>query len=105
MSFFLVGGFGLSPTYAAKTNNDEYPFDFQIEMLRWEEVIEFLPRYSKFTVIDVETGKSFRVQRRAGQYHADVQPLTRKDTKTMKEIYNVIGAGEEGRYSFKQTTN
>ena len=41
-----------------------------------------------FTVIDVETGKSFDVQRRAGSHHADVQPLTRKDTKVMKEIYH-----------------
>lgn len=88
ISILLVMGFKSSPTYAAEPNNEEYPLDFHIEMLHWEKVNKILPRYSIFTVIDVETGKSFRVQRRAGQHHADVQPLSKKDTKIMKEIYN-----------------
>lgn len=67
----------------------------EIEMLPWEEVNEVLPRYSKFTVKDLETGKKFQVQRRAGSLHADVQPLTDKDTKVMKEIYN-------GKWSWKR---
>ncbi|UII54245.1 hypothetical protein LS684_11125 [Cytobacillus spongiae] len=54
----------------------------------WDEVNKLLPRYSKFEIIDLETGKRFKVQRRAGNYHADVQPLTHDETKTMKEIYN-----------------
>jgi len=59
-----------------------------IEMLPWEKVNVVVPKYSKFTVLDIETGKQFRVQRRAGSHHADVQPLTPKDTKIMKNIYN-----------------
>ncbi|HWK24900.1 MAG TPA: hypothetical protein VNS08_17950 [Ureibacillus sp.] len=66
-----------------------------IEMLPWEEVNGILPKYSKFTVLDVETGKRFKVQRRAGNRHADVQPLTPKDTKIMKEIYG-------GKWSWKR---
>ena len=31
----------------------------QIDMLPWEKVYKILPKYSKFTVLDVETGKSF----------------------------------------------
>ncbi len=58
-----------------------------IQMLHWEEVDKILPKYSKFTIMDMETGKMFQVQRRAGNRHADVQPLTSKDTKIMKEIY------------------
>ena len=58
----------------------------QIDMLPWEKVHQILPKYSKFTVLDVETGKLFKVQRRAGNRHADVQPLTSKDTTIMKEI-------------------
>lgn len=54
----------------------------------WSEVNELLPRYSTFTVEDVETGREFKVQRRAGSRHADVQPLTAKDTAVMNEIYN-----------------
>jgi hypothetical protein len=60
---------------------------FQIEMLPWKEVNILLPKYTKFTVMDVETGKQFHVQRRAGSHHADVQPLTSEDTKIMKSIY------------------
>lgn len=67
----------------------------QIKMLQWEEVNEILPRYSKFTVVDLETGMRFRVQRRAGSNHADVQPLTSKDTAIMKKIYN-------GKWSWKR---
>ena len=67
----------------------------QIEMLPWEKVDGILPKYSEFTVLDVETGKKFKVQRRAGNRHADVQPLTMKDTKIMKEIYG-------GKWSWKR---
>ena len=67
----------------------------QIEMLPWEKVYKILPKYSKFTVLDVETGKMFHVQRRAGSRHADVQPLTPKDTSIMKKIYG-------GKWSWKR---
>jgi hypothetical protein len=67
----------------------------QIKMMQWEEVNEILPKYSKFTVVDLETGMKFRVQRRAGSNHADVQPLTSKDTAIMKKIYN-------GKWSWKR---
>lgn len=67
----------------------------QIKMTQWEEVNEILPRYSKFTVVDLETSLKFRVQRRAGSNHADVQPLTPKDTAIMKKIYS-------GKWSWKR---
>lgn len=62
--------------------------NFKVEMLPWVEADRILPKYVKFTVLDVETGKKFSVQRRAGSSHADVQPLTSRDTAIMKEIYN-----------------
>lgn len=64
-------------------------------MLPWSEVNTLLPKYSKFTVLDIETGKKFKVQRRAGSHHADVQPLTAEDTKIMKKIYG-------GKWSWKR---
>ncbi|WNS73874.1 hypothetical protein RRV45_13195 [Bacillus sp. DTU_2020_1000418_1_SI_GHA_SEK_038] len=67
----------------------------EIEMLPWEQVNKILPKFSKFTVMDVETGKKFKVQRRAGSHHADVQPLTLTETKIMKEIY-------DGKWSWKR---
>ncbi len=39
------------------------------------------------TVTDVDTGKSFQVRRTYGTNHADVEPLTKEDTKTIKEIW------------------
>lgn len=67
----------------------------KIRMPEWEEVNKILPKYSKFTVVDLETGMKFRVQRRAGSNHADVQPLTSEDTAIMKKIYN-------GKWSWKR---
>ena len=67
----------------------------KVKMPQWEEVNELLPRYSKFTVMDLETGLRFRVQRRAGSNHADVQPLTSEDTAIRKKIYS-------GKWSWKR---
>lgn len=71
-----------------KYDDDDLPISFEIEILPWEVAKDILPKGKKFTVIDVESGKQFKVQRRAGSRHADVQPLTTKDTKIMKEIYD-----------------
>jgi hypothetical protein len=75
--------------------DEDTPISFKIEMLPWEDVNEILPNKTKFTIIDVETGLQFRVQRRAGNQHADVQLLTREDTQIMKKIYN-------GKWSWKR---
>ncbi len=64
------------------------PISFMVEVLPWDQVNNIMPKYTIFTIIDVETGLTFKVQRRAGSQHADVQPLTQKDTKIMKKIYN-----------------
>lgn len=78
-----------------KYDDADLPISFEIEILPWEAAKEILPKGKKFTVIDVETGKQFKVQRRAGSRHADVQPLTTKDTKIMKKIY-------DGKWSWKR---
>lgn len=58
------------------------------DLTAWPEVDTVLPKKARFQIVDLETGLTFRVQRRAGDQHADVQPLTREDTKTFKKIYN-----------------
>jgi hypothetical protein len=63
--------------------------------LTWELVRKDFHRMSYADVIDLETGERFRVQRRAGSRHADVQPLTKEDTKIMKGIY-------QGKWSWKR---
>ncbi|RKP58055.1 hypothetical protein D7Z26_00685 [Cohnella endophytica] len=57
------------------------------ELVRWEEAKSIVKRKSIITVTDLETGLSFRVQRRAGSDHADVQPISKEDSKIMKGIY------------------
>lgn len=57
------------------------------EPVSWNEVNRLLPRYSVFRIEDFDTGLTLRVQRRGGTYHADVQPLSRSDTATLKLIY------------------
>ncbi|MEK5443631.1 hypothetical protein [Fredinandcohnia sp. FSL W7-1320] len=69
-------------------DDNDSPISLMIEVLPWEIANRILPKGKVFTVIDVETGLLFSVQRRAGSKHADVQPLTRKDTQMMKRIYN-----------------
>lgn len=61
----------------------------------WNEVKLSFQRKDYATVVDLETGKRFNVQRRAGSRHADVQPLTKRDTSIMKEIY-------QGKWSWKR---
>lgn len=58
------------------------------EFLTWKAVDLIFPRNACANVVDFETGLSFRVQRRAGTYHADVQPITADDTAVMKQIYS-----------------
>lgn len=64
------------------------------KMMAWNEAKRVIAKKSIFTVIDLETGLQFQVQRRAGKNHADVQPLT-QDTAVMKQIY-------QGKWSWKR---
>lgn len=85
---FIVALITNHPAYANEWEDKDGPINFKIEMLPWEKVNEIIPNKTVFTIIDVETGLSFQVQRRAGSQHADVQPLTKKDTQIMKKIYH-----------------
>jgi hypothetical protein len=58
------------------------------KIIPWKDAQHLVPRKSVFSVTDLETGLTFHVQRRAGSDHADVQPLTKDDTKIMKQMYN-----------------
>lgn len=58
------------------------------QLLSWEEINRRMPKLTRVSIVDLETGLSFRVQRRAGRDHADVQPLSKRDSAIMKKIYN-----------------
>ncbi|RAP75659.1 hypothetical protein [Paenibacillus montanisoli] len=64
-------------------------------LLSWPEAKQIITMKSMVTVVDLETGLRFEVQRRAGSTHADVQPLTKRDTEIMKEIY-------QGKWSWRR---
>jgi len=48
--------------------------------------IKLFPKDTYATVMDIQTGKVFRIYRWSGAYHADCVPATAEDTKTMCEI-------------------
>ncbi|MGG1663218.1 hypothetical protein [Brevibacillus sp. NRS-1366] len=65
------------------------------QAVHWNQVKKSFGRMDYATVIDLETGEHFDIQRRAGSRHADVQPLTKNDTMIMKNIY-------QGKWSWKR---
>lgn len=65
------------------------------EFIRWKEVDALFPKYATAIVFDCDTKLKFKMQRRGGSLHADVQPLTAADTAIMKQIY-------QGSWSWKR---
>ncbi len=65
------------------------------EFLPWNEVDKLFSRGSTAVVVDVDSGNTFQVQRRAGSSHVDAQPLTAADTAAMKQAY-------DGRWSWRR---
>jgi hypothetical protein len=89
IGILLTSSLFLSPEpYLAKEPLTYFPIVKKGEVLPWKKVSELIPKGSVFKVIDLETGFYFRVQRRAGNQHADVQPLTHDDTAVLKHLYN-----------------
>ncbi len=58
-----------------------------VQLIPWSIVAQLWKTGAVARVIDVETGKSFMAQRYYGYYHADIEPLTKQDTRTLYEIY------------------
>ena len=65
------------------------------EFLTWSQTKEIFRMHDKARAVDVDSGMSFNVERRAGNNHADVQPLTARDSAIMKIIYG-------GKWSWKR---
>nr|WP_295969745.1 hypothetical protein [uncultured Bacillus sp.] len=84
----IVAGTHISSVQAFTPEDEANPISFIVKILPWEKANHIIPNKAIFTIIDVETGMHFKVQRRAGRKHADVQPLSYEDTKIMKKIYN-----------------
>ncbi len=59
----------------------------EIRDLSWGKVDALFPLKEVAVLTDVETGLSFRIKRLFGTVHADVEPLTARDTAILREIY------------------
>ncbi len=57
------------------------------EMDWWNTVDPMFPRNDRAIITDVKTGLSFEVKRYGGTNHADVEPLTSRDTQILRRIY------------------
>jgi len=58
-----------------------------VEMLEWRLVRNIIPKHTNFTVIDVRTGLTFEMRSFSHGNHADVFPVTREDTDTMRRAF------------------
>lgn len=55
----------------------------------WFKDVQYIfKRGTNATITDVETGKTFDLKRTYGTNHADVEPLTKKDSAIIKDIWN-----------------
>jgi peptidoglycan hydrolase-like protein with peptidoglycan-binding domain len=73
---------GIKVLTVADTDSDH------VGALDWFKEVRYIwDRGENATVTDVETGLSFQVKRTYGTNHADVEPLTKEDTETIKEIW------------------
>lgn len=57
------------------------------EPVKWSEARNIMAIGDVATVIDVNTGYTFKIKRKGGHNHADCEPLTSADTAVMKKIY------------------
>jgi len=74
--------FGSVPATSNTTN------DASNGALDWFSKVQYIfPRGKNAKVTDIKTGKSFMIKRTFGTNHADVETLTKEDTKIMKEIW------------------
>lgn len=56
--------------------------------LDWYKQVRYIFAKGDIAVVtDIDTGKSFKVERTYGTNHADVEPLTKADTQTIKDIW------------------
>jgi len=59
----------------------------RVEMLEWSVARDIIPKNTNLTVIDVRTGLSFEIRSFSHGNHADVFPVTRADTDTMRQAF------------------
>lgn len=66
---------------------EEYETELYGALDWFGEVRYIWPRDANATITDVDTGKTFSLKRTFGTNHADVEPLSKKDAKTIQSIW------------------
>jgi len=66
---------------------EEFEKGNDIQCISWEDANRLLSKNSDFCVIDWETGKKWMMKRTSGKYHADVEPLTFRDSEIMLSCF------------------
>lgn len=57
------------------------------ELVPWPDVHPLFPAGTEVAIEDLRTGSWFRVQRYGGEHHADVEPVSRADTETLRRLF------------------
>ena len=81
--------FGSSAYKTTSSSSSKSTKTYKTETLDWfkDNGTKVIPKNARFTIKDVETGKTFEAVRWSGSNHIDAEPRTASDTKTMKAIY------------------
>lgn len=89
-SFVLVGSDAQATIndYFETENQNQFIENFKALNLDWFDAIDgIFERYTNVRVIDVDTLKSYYVQRGGGTNHADVEPIDSKNSEVFKSLY------------------
>ncbi len=87
--------FGTVPIGAGDTNNLYFPI-YKVEKIDWFDggIQQMIPRGANFKIYDVKTGIVWWAHRWAGSFHADIETLTKADSKRLCQIYGVSNLQE-----------
>ena len=83
----LINGTGNNTTVKTEAKTVSKDSSKTNYKLPWSSVSKIFAIGKTATVYDIESGLSFKVKRTYGHNHADSEPLTSKDTATMKKIF------------------
>ena len=82
----LFDDIALQKTETARNETPEYRTAKKMDWWK-SDIQKIFAKGVTATITDVETGLTWKEQRRGGTNHADVQPLTKEDTANLKKAY------------------
>lgn len=85
----VAGASTIRVLFGEKAADSPSSSTYKTEVLDWykDNVSRVIPKNAKFTVKDVESGKTFEMVRWSGGDHMDAEPRTDEDTEILKSVY------------------